>query len=85
MTKAERVRKAAEDLQNWIMDIGYEERGPLIDDCLVTHCKGCDRGAWLIKDIKHKKNCELFRMQKNVALITGEVMKHEQARAKKET
>ena len=64
-------------LRTFLDDYCYEERPrvidrpPVIGDATVTHCKFCDRGAWLIMDIKHKKNCELAEVLKEIKNIAS--------------
>jgi len=60
---------AAEGLKKWLLNICFEPAPVLIDDCQVTHCKACGKGAWVIKDIKHEKDCEVSKQLNNLEIL----------------
>jgi len=63
-----RKEKAGNELTTWLNTICYEN-GILVDDCAPVLCKACGEGAWLIKDIEHKKGCDVAKAEKNLTIL----------------
>jgi len=77
MAAVYRKRKEADEaykaLKRWLCQVTAETRGPLIDDGLISYCKNCGEGAWLVEKIEHSPKCEVGAVFRNLDILKGAV------------